>query len=98
MFSIGLGSQVIANKLVAPDSGDALLRYIANVGIDGNPDPNAPGSSDPCNGIPVPPPSATTDGSNYSYNCGNYYLSKSGAGLTAVFQSIASRVFTRLTQ
>jgi hypothetical protein len=80
------------------DAGDYLLRYIANVGADGDPDPNADPSkhklADPCLNIPSPVLTAGND----SYNCGNYYFSEFGTGLTSVFESIASRIFTRLTQ
>jgi hypothetical protein len=101
MFSIGLGKLVIADPWPGgpPNAGDTMLRYISNVGIDGDPNPNPPGlAADPCVGVAVPPVAWATDGHDYSYNCGNYYLSKSGAGLESVFLSIASRVFTRLTQ
>jgi hypothetical protein len=82
-----------------PDAGDRLLRYVANVGIDGDPNPNpgptGVGITDPCLGVPVPYP--LTAG-NDSYSCGNYFFSESGTGLSTVFESIASRIFTRLTQ
>ena len=87
-----------------PNAGDTFLRYVSRVGIAGNPDPNANQaplySPDPCNSVAVPPASWGNPGDahDYSYNCGNYYLSKSGAGLQSVFLSIASRVFTRITQ
>ena len=35
---------------------------------------------------------------NLSYNCGNYYFAQFGTGLNAIFESIASRIFTRITQ
>jgi hypothetical protein len=59
-----------------------LLRYIADVGDDGE-----PGSlPDPCAGFA------------YTLNCGNYFYSAGGGGLQDVFKQIASRIFTRLTQ
>jgi hypothetical protein len=78
------------------DAGDHLLRYISNVGIDGdpNPDPPPPGVRDPC--LDVDTPELTVG--NDSYNCGNYYFAEFGTGLSSVFESIASRIFTRLTQ
>lgn len=53
IFTIGLGDQV-TNHLYAipargmdPDVGEHLLRYIANVGFDGNP------HNDPCTNVPI---------------------------------------------
>ncbi len=101
IYAIGLGKLVIFNDpdpgdpTDPTDPGDALLKYIANVGLDGDPDPNPPaGNIDPCYGVPAPPITSGND----SYNCGNYYFSESGTGLNAVFESIASRIFTRLTK
>jgi Flp pilus assembly protein TadG len=86
MFSIGLGNVVITAKDSAGVSyGDSLLRYIANVGDDG--DPSA--ASDPCSGQGVV---------STGYTCGNYYFASSGSDLQKVFKQIASRVFTRLTK
>jgi hypothetical protein len=89
IFSIGLGDLVIDNPCwpgyggsCDPDLGERLLRYAAGVGDDG--DPVTPG--DPCNGA-----ATGTD-------CGNYYFAPTGAGLLRVFEAIASRIFTRLTQ
>ncbi len=106
LYSIGLGQQVIVR--FDPDTeeyvysgGDALLRYIANVGIDGDPNPEPSGQpEDPCQDVPPPDldPASGLGPGNDSYNCGNYYFSETGAGLASVFESIASRVFTRLTQ
>ena len=89
IFSIGLGDLVIDNPCwpgyggsCDPDLGERLLRYAAGVGDDGN--PASPG--DPCNGA-----ASGTD-------CGNYYFAPTGSGLIRVFEAIASRIFTRLTQ
>jgi hypothetical protein len=89
IFSIGLGDLVIDNPCwpgyagsCDPDLGERLLRYVAGVGDDG--DPVTPG--DPCN-------TAAT-----GTDCGNYYFAPTGAGLLRVFEAIASRIFTRLTQ
>ena len=41
-------------------------------------------STDPCSGEPT------------GQSCGNYYYSPTGSGLTAVFEAIASRIFTRI--
>ncbi|HMK07653.1 MAG TPA: hypothetical protein VK449_01350, partial [Anaerolineales bacterium] len=89
IFTIGLGDLVINNPCwpgyggaCDPDLGERLLRYSAGVGDDGN--PASPG--DPCVGAPT------------GTDCGNYYFAPSGAGLMRVFEAIASRIFTRLTQ
>jgi hypothetical protein len=99
IYAIGLGQLVIQNSVGDPNAGDDLLRYIANVGIDGDPNPNPPppGVTDPCEGTPRVPTPVLTPG-NDSYNCGNYYFAEFGTGLSSVFESIASRIFTRLTQ
>jgi hypothetical protein len=114
MYSIGLGQGVIQRLDSSIDEdtgelvdkyvysgGDELLRYIANVGIDGDPDPHPVGQpEDPCEEVDPPTIDEATGlgPGNDSYNCGNYYFSETGAGLASVFESIASRVFTRLTQ
>jgi hypothetical protein len=101
MYSIGLGLQVIQQGNVDDgytySGGDALLRYLANVGIDGDPNPEPPGQpEDACHDVPAP--AVPLGPGNDSYDCGNYFFSETGAGLASVFESIASRVFTRLTQ
>lgn len=47
-------------------------------------DDGDPGT-DPCSGKPI------------GDSCGNYYFSPEGSGLMAVFEAIASRIFTRIT-
>lgn len=89
IFTIGLGDLVIDyNRGGNPTSGEQLLRYIANVGWDGNPSP----ASDPCAEHAIPLVSAGLN------KCGNYYYSKSGADVAGIFDAIASRIFTRITQ
>ncbi len=90
IFTIGLGDQMTDNTHCDPfwgscdeDAGEQLLRYIANVGDDGNPLP----ASDLC----------VTGGYGVGESCGNYYFSPSGSGLLEVFEAIASRIFTRIT-
>jgi hypothetical protein len=75
MFSVGLGDA---------SAGEALLRYIANIGDDG-----ARGN-DPCvvGGVPVAP----------MHNCGNYYYAPSGAYLSQIFENIAGRIFTKISR
>jgi Flp pilus assembly protein TadG len=88
MFAIGLSQTVINSKdtnTPAIPYGDRFLRYIGAVGDDGDP------ATDSCSAVPYP--TTTAD-----YDCGNYYYSEFGTGLDAVFQQIASRVFTRITR
>jgi len=82
IFSIGLGQDVTSYTEGGDlDQGEKLLRYVAAVGDDGDP------STDLCASA------ATGD------DCGNYYfvLDPSGGQLLAVFEAIASRIFTRIT-
>jgi len=84
IFSIGLGKDVTNySEGGAPDQGEQLLRYIADVGDDGD----AASIPDPCAGAAA------------EEDCGNYYfvLDPSGGQLLDVFEAIASRIFTRIT-
>jgi hypothetical protein len=91
IFAIGLGDLVTDAAGCWPsysptchdNAGEQLLRYVAGVGIDN--DPTWPDANDPCDGVAE------------GVDCGNYYFSPTGAGLTEVFEAIASRIFTRLT-
>lgn len=86
LFSIGLGDKVIdAKDANLVPYGESMLRYAANVGEDGDPATGA-GSTDPCYGV--------TSGDS----CGNYYYTSDSNELQAIFESIASRVFTRLAK
>jgi hypothetical protein len=98
IFTIGLGDQVINTAYGQPDAGEQLLRYIANVGSDGHPDPEWDGGSgltelwDRClAGPPVGPAPA-------AQNCGNYYFAPTGDQLVTIFEDIADRIFTRIIQ
>jgi len=75
IYSIGLG---------AASNGEALLRYMANVGDEGSRgnDACAPG------GVPMPPET----------NCGNYYYAPTVDYLAQIFESIATRIFTKISQ
>ncbi|NPA06983.1 MAG: VWA domain-containing protein [Chloroflexi bacterium] len=87
IFTIGLGEAV--ERIPSYDDkphGAALLRYIANLGDDGQLDT---GTADPCFGVPYNP--------YVDKQCGNYYYRRSGSNLQAVFEDIARRVFTRLS-
>jgi hypothetical protein len=86
IFTIGLGPLVTDTNLGDPDAGERLIRYVAGVGADAKPDPGFPGSPDDCVGVPI------------GQDCGNYFFAPSGAQLIQIFEEIASRIFTRLTQ
>jgi hypothetical protein len=90
IFTIGLGEGVrgvmdTSNEVNGLPYGTALLRYIAAVGDDSDP------TTDPCDAF-------WEDQADWQEWCGHYYFSPSGGQLSAVFQDIASRVFTRLTR
>jgi hypothetical protein len=89
IFTIGLGDQTTQfSDAPHQDAGEQLLRYIANVGYNG--DPSMDSSSNPCiltSGDPIP--SET--------HCGNYFYAPDGGALNEIFAAIADRIFTRLT-
>jgi hypothetical protein len=92
IFTIGYGEGVInyhpdpdTDPPISLDVGEQLLRYLAKVGLDGNPnDFNT--TDDPC------------FGQANGEDCGNYYFASTEAELDIVFRAIADRIFTRLTQ
>ena len=87
IFAIGLGDLVINTAYGDSDAGEQMLRYAAGVGADGFPNPHYPSlNTDDCVGAPS------------GQSCGNYYFAPSGAQLVQIFEDIASRIFTRLTQ
>ncbi len=71
IYSIGLG---------AAANGEAVLRYMANVGDDNSRD------NDECTGAPP------------LRSCGNYYYAPSAAYLDQIFESIAARIFTKISR
>lgn len=84
IFSIGLGEDVWNYTAGgAVNQGEELLRYIADVGDDGD----AASIPDPCASAAL------------GDDCGNYYfvLDPSGGQLLDVFEAIASKIFTRIT-
>jgi hypothetical protein len=95
IFTIGLGDGVInfsspLGTVPSETVGEDLLRYIARVGFDGDPEltPNSPcWVGDEFTGGPAP--SGTS--------CGNYYYAPEGDDLIQIFEEIADRIFTRLT-
>ncbi len=87
IFTIGLGDGVTdytveGGTVPSPVVGEELLRYIARVGFNGEPEytPNSP-----CWGVGT------------GASCGNYYYAPSPESLNAIFEEIADRIFTRLT-
>jgi len=94
IFTIGLGKNVTENPgdLNEPRAGEFLLRYIADVGMDGEPVP--PEQLTPAQ---PPDPFDCYPGPSKGENCGNYYFAPEGDDLIAVFEDIASRIFTRIT-
>jgi hypothetical protein len=87
IFSIGLGDLMINNPCWPGYGGSCdpdLGEQLLRYAAAVGDDGDA--ATDPCNGV-----SAGRD-------CGNYYFAPTGAGLLRVFEAIASRIFTRLTQ
>jgi len=91
IYTIGFGDKVINASSGRPDAGERLLRYIADVGDDGNLE-TAPCSSDFYWDDTVDPIPALGE------NCGNYYYAPDAAALEDVLEDIASRIFSRITQ
>jgi len=81
-----LGQNIIIYSigLGAAENGVGILRYMANVGDEGSRgnDPCAPG------GVSLPP----------TENCGNYYYAPNVSYLAQIFESIATRIFTKISQ
>jgi hypothetical protein len=73
---------VYSVALGAASAQPEVLRYLASVGDDG--DRNTP--NDPCAGQPA------------DDNCGNYYYAPTGAYLDQIFESIAARIFTKISR
>ncbi len=92
IFTIGLGDQMINNdKCDTAHYSPAECAANEHQGEDllrfiaaigDDGDP----STDPCSGVPI------------GQSCGNYYFAPTGSGLIKVFEAIASRIFTRITQ
>lgn len=92
VYTIGFGDVVINYPHGRADAGERLLRYIADVGDDGDIH-TAPCGSDFYwdNRYIWPLP-------DRGEQCGNYYYAPDPNELDRVFESIASRVFTRITR
>ncbi len=69
------------------ERGEYLMRYMADVGDDGD------RSTAPClNG------DGPGDAEDIKTNCGQYYYAPTGDRLLPIFEDIASRIYTRITQ
>ncbi|MBM4424648.1 MAG: VWA domain-containing protein [Chloroflexi bacterium] len=89
-------------------NGEQLLRYIADQGDGINPPDPDPCGRDDTPGIADPAsPTAAELAANPIYSlytepvgssCGNYFYAPGGLNVRAVFDEIAQRIFTRLTQ
>jgi hypothetical protein len=89
-----------------PDAAEQLLRYVADVGDDGdlttgpclgakNADPAVlPG--DPW-GQPITPLSFSARANQLGLSCGNYYFAPDADQLEQIFLEIAGRIFTRIS-
>ncbi len=71
---------IYAVGLDAARAGADILRYMANLGEDGD------RTTDPCQGVVA------------TSNCGNYYYAPTGAYLDQIFESIAARIFTKISR
>jgi hypothetical protein len=84
-----------------PDAAEQLLRYIADIGDDGDmttgpcigPKSTATGTW----GIPTSPLSFAGRSNQLGLQCGNYYFAPSPSDLERVFLEIAGRIFTRIS-
>jgi hypothetical protein len=82
-----------------PDAAEQLLRYIADMGDDGNP------TTGPCldRAEPFREPatkwdaSGRADDAGLGLQCGNYYFAPDASQLERIFLEIAGRIFTRIT-
>ena len=92
MYTIGFGPKVISASSGRADAGERLLRYIADVGDDGDLETAPCGSDFYWDDVVVDPIP------NLGEQCGNYYYAPNAAALEDIFEDIASRIFSRITQ
>ena len=82
-----------------PDAGEQLLRYIADMGDDGNM------ATGPCLDTLAPfrdggtkiEPNGRGDDIGLGLQCGNYYFAPDASELERIFLEIAGRIFTRIS-
>jgi len=92
IYTIGFGPKVIGASSGRPDAGERLLRYIADVGDDGDLETAPCGSDYYWDDVVVDPVP------DLGEQCGNYYYAPDADALEDVFEDIASRIFSRITQ
>ncbi len=84
-----------------PDAAEQLLRYIADVGDDGDIATGAclgPKSTDAATwGVPLTPLSFAARSDRLGLQCGNYYFVPDANSLEQIFLQIAGRIFTRIS-
>lgn len=90
VYSIGFGPYVQHESRGRPDAGERLLRYLADVGDDGDLKTAPCGSDYYWDTVVVDPIPAPGE------DCGNYYYAENAEDLEDVFESIVSRIFSRL--
>jgi len=91
IYTVGFGPKVISESRGRADAGERLLRYIADVGDDGDLETAPCGSDFYWDDV-------VSDPTQRGEDCGNYYFAQTAADLEDVFESIASRIFSRITQ
>ncbi|MEI8132173.1 MAG: pilus assembly protein TadG-related protein [Leptolinea sp.] len=89
IYAIGLGTDKSLTGIGTLPIGAYLLRYMAAVGDDGD------RTTDECidkdiNGAPSP--------KSPTVSCGQYYYASAGSDLSAIFNDISKRIYSRLTQ
>ncbi len=82
-----------------PDAAEQLLRYVADIGDDGDPTTGpcldrAPPFRDP---VTKWDPSGRSDDAGLGLQCGNYYFAPDANELERIFLEIAGRIFTRIS-
>ena len=105
MFTIGMGAQVSSGSTDASGRpyGVYMLRYIAEVGEDGDPlDTTSAGCTGDCtiafDGVQDSCDGLYDNQTEFETNCGNYYFAQDAQSLGPVFEAIAARIFTRIAQ
>ena len=91
IYSIGFPPDTNATVLANFDAlGEPLLRYMAAVGDDGDrtTDPCIIKPPDPQDGTPVAPRTS----------CGQYYYAPNSSALAGIFQDIATRIYTKISE
>jgi len=92
IYTIGFGPKVLDASHGRADAGERLLRYIADVGDDGDLETAPCGSDFYWDDVVVDPlPSPGED-------CGNYYYTQTAQDLADAFEDIVSRIFSRITR